>query len=178
MKENIAHFGGDPNRITIFGVSAGADAIAHHILSPISAGLFSRAILESPIARFFYQGPLYKLDVTGSHVHVGDICYLSMLVSSIFRHGYSSQRHKPHWYWWFCTNILSYQRNTLFHFQVWVKENIAHFGGDPNRITIFGVSAGADAIAHHILSPISAGLFSRAILESPTAQFYSPKPHS
>lgn len=48
----------------------------------------------------------------------------------------------------------------------WVKRNIAAFGGDPNNITIFGQSAGAGSVAAHLTSPLTAGLFQRAIVES------------
>ncbi|CAG2169660.1 unnamed protein product, partial [Oppiella nova] len=48
----------------------------------------------------------------------------------------------------------------------WTKENIHLFGGDPNQITIFGESAGSWSVSAHILSPLSRGLFKRAILES------------
>lgn len=46
----------------------------------------------------------------------------------------------------------------------WVKENIKAFGGDPNNITIMGQSAGAMSVQHHCLSPISEGLFQKAIM--------------
>jgi para-nitrobenzyl esterase len=49
----------------------------------------------------------------------------------------------------------------------WVRENIAGFGGDPNNVTIFGESAGAVSVAAHLVSPLSKGLFHRAILQSP-----------
>ncbi|KAM4614476.1 fatty acyl-CoA hydrolase precursor, medium chain-like [Discoglossus pictus] len=51
----------------------------------------------------------------------------------------------------------------------WVQENIAHFGGDPDSVTIFGESAGAVSVAAHVLSPLSKGLFHKAISESGVA---------
>ena len=39
----------------------------------------------------------------------------------------------------------------------WVKKNIDKFGGDPNKITIFGESAGAACVHYHLLSPLSRG---------------------
>ncbi|XP_054165694.1 cholinesterase-like [Oppia nitens] len=48
----------------------------------------------------------------------------------------------------------------------WVRENIHEFGGDKNNITIFGESAGSLSVSTHLLSPLSKGLFKRAIMES------------
>ncbi|KAL1431505.1 hypothetical protein MTO96_014150 [Rhipicephalus appendiculatus] len=48
----------------------------------------------------------------------------------------------------------------------WVKSNIKHFGGDPNLITVFGQSAGAISVGYLLVSPLSRGLFRRAIMES------------
>eukprot|EP00762_Andalucia_godoyi_P007241 ANDGO_08023.mRNA.1 Para-nitrobenzyl esterase len=48
----------------------------------------------------------------------------------------------------------------------WVRSNIAAFGGDPNRVTLFGESAGAIQTCLHIMSPQSSGLFHAAIMES------------
>ncbi|XP_037081220.1 LOW QUALITY PROTEIN: acetylcholinesterase-like, partial [Pollicipes pollicipes] len=51
----------------------------------------------------------------------------------------------------------------------WVQRNIARFGGDPERVTLFGNSAGAVSVSMHLLSPLSAPLFRRAVLQSGSA---------
>ncbi len=48
----------------------------------------------------------------------------------------------------------------------WVHDNIAEFGGDPAKVTIFGQSAGAENIYALLASPAAAGLFSAAAMES------------
>ncbi|OBF34869.1 carboxylesterase [Mycobacterium sp. ACS1612] len=51
----------------------------------------------------------------------------------------------------------------------WVRDNIAVFGGDPDKVTIFGESAGAHAVATLLAVPEAEGLFAQAISESPAA---------
>ena len=48
----------------------------------------------------------------------------------------------------------------------WVQRNIAAFGGDPTRVALGGQSAGAQDTAANVLSPLSKGLFNRAIVQS------------
>ncbi|XP_068140609.1 juvenile hormone esterase-like [Drosophila tropicalis] len=51
----------------------------------------------------------------------------------------------------------------------WVNEHIANFGGDPDNVTIMGLSAGSIAVSLHLASPLSKNLFHRAILMSGSA---------
>ncbi len=48
----------------------------------------------------------------------------------------------------------------------WISDNIAAFGGDPDNVTLFGESAGGDAIAHLMAADETRGLFRRAIIQS------------
>ncbi len=55
----------------------------------------------------------------------------------------------------------------------WVRANIAAFGGDPRRVTIFGQSAGGGAVAALLVMPAAAGLFRRAAAQSLPGTFFS-----
>ncbi|XP_060522228.1 esterase E4-like [Cylas formicarius] len=58
----------------------------------------------------------------------------------------------------------------------WVQQNVESFGGDPNSVTLLGYSAGAVSVVLHMVSPMSAGLFHKAVAMSgsPTSQWTIP----
>ena len=61
----------------------------------------------------------------------------------------------------------------------WVRDNISNLGGDARNVTVFGESAGASSIGYLLVAPGAAGLFDKAILESPSIVFQpAPELHN
>lgn len=54
----------------------------------------------------------------------------------------------------------------------WLRRNAKHFGGDPENVTLYGVSSGGSVVEYLMLSPMAKGLFHKAIIHSGTSQSF------
>jgi para-nitrobenzyl esterase len=58
----------------------------------------------------------------------------------------------------------------------WVRDNISAFGGDPQKVTLAGESAGAMSVCDHLVAPASSGLFRAAVIQSGPCQAQADLP--
>ena len=59
----------------------------------------------------------------------------------------------------------------------WIRDNIINFGGDANRVTVFGESTGSNMVVSLLVSPLASGLFSGVIGESGATMTYPFSPY-
>ena len=120
-----------------------------------------------PVAFWIHGGAF--MNGCGSEIEFDGEAYCRkgiILVTINYRLGFAGFLAHP----WLCDEQGGHSGNYGLLDQIaaltWVKENIAAFGGDPNRITIFGQSAGAMSVQHLISSPLTEDMISGAILQS------------
>ncbi|XP_067665661.1 carboxylesterase 5A-like [Haliotis asinina] len=70
VKDNIGQFGGDPDKVTIFGQSSGGAGVSTHMFSPLAKGLFRGVIAQSgiSISPFAFYRPPYKASDTARNL--------------------------------------------------------------------------------------------------------------
>ncbi|MGW0041644.1 carboxylesterase/lipase family protein [Rhodococcus sp. NPDC003348] len=150
----------------------GEDCLTLNVLAPAS-----RSMQPRPVMVFIHGGaysggatstPLYRGDAL---VRRGDVVYVSI--------GYRLGALGYLDFTEYSTAERTFDSNLGLRDQVaalqWVRRNIAAFGGDPDNVTVFGESSGANAVTTLMCTPSAAGLFQRAIAESPpAASAYGP----
>ncbi|XP_054168275.1 cholinesterase-like [Oppia nitens] len=110
VKQNIHNFGGNNNQITIFGESSGSWSVSLHILSPLSKGLFHRAILQSGAHLFSKKRPM---------VNKNDALRDTLKLAKHFNCGNDSKK------WLKCLRQLD--ANVLFNFRNYSTKNLFHW---------------------------------------------------
>ncbi|MFC7448221.1 carboxylesterase/lipase family protein [Rhodococcus daqingensis] len=148
------------------GVRTDEDCLTLNVLTPAA-----RSSTPRPVMVFIHGGAysggssatlLYRGDTL---VRRGDVVYVSLNYRlgalGYLDFGDYSSPGRP-----FDSNLGL--RDQLAALQ-WVHRNIAAFGGDPGKVTLFGESAGANAVTTLMCVPAAEGLFARAIAQSPPA---------
>ncbi|MFD4467267.1 carboxylesterase/lipase family protein [Rhodococcus sp. NPDC058505] len=144
----------------------GEDCLTLNVLTPATPSIEPRPVLVFIHGGAYSGGaastPLYRGDAL---VRRGDIVYVSIgyrlgALGYLDFTALSSPRRR------FDSNLGL--RDQIAALQ-WVQRNIAAFGGDPENVTVFGESSGANAVTTLMCTPAAAGLFRQAIAESPPA---------
>ncbi|KIQ15963.1 carboxylesterase/lipase family protein [Rhodococcus sp. MEB064] len=145
------------------GQASSEDCLTLNVCAPATPSATPRAVMV------FIHGGAYTLGTSAtsmysgtSLVRRGDIVYVS-LNYRLGALGYLDFRQ-------FSTPERTFDSNLGLRDQIaalqWVQRNIAAFGGDPDNVTIFGESAGGNAVTTLTSIPATTGLFHRAISQS------------
>lgn len=151
-------FTGSRDRVTI-----SEDCLTLNVLAPAARSATPRPVMV------FVHGGAYTLGTSAlaiyggkSLVRRGDVIYVSLnyRLGSLGYLDFST----------LSTPGRRFDTNLGLRDQVaalaWVQRNIGEFGGDPDRVTVFGESAGGNAVTTLMTTPAAHGLFARAIAQS------------
>lgn len=152
-RDKIISFGGDPSQFAQPQVSE--DCLYLNIWTPIQ----SKQSL--PVVVFIHGGSnrggwAYEPDYHGSRLAAQG----AVIVSVPYRLGVFGFFSHPD------LEIANFALTDLAAALGWLRAHIAEFGGDSKNITLMGESSGGNNIIHMLASPITAGLFDRAIVQS------------
>ncbi|CAH1640490.1 unnamed protein product [Spodoptera littoralis] len=138
-----------------------ADCLSLNVFTPIDASPGS----DLPVMTFIHGGGYFK--GSGNMIFYGPRYLVPkgvILVTINYRLNIQG---------FLCLRIKENPGNAAMKDQVaalrWVRRNIRKFGGDPDNVTLFGESAGAASVSFHLYSPMSKGLFHKAITQSGSA---------
>nr|WGO51717.1 putative antennal esterase CXE18 [Ectropis grisescens] len=133
----------------------------------LKINVYVPSMAERPLPVMVYiHGGAFYLGSGGTLLYAGDflVQHEVILVTFNYRLGVLG---------FTCLNIKEAPGNAGLKDQIaalrWVKKNIAAFGGDPDNITLFGQSAGGASTSLLLASPLTEGLFNKAIVQSGSA---------
>jgi para-nitrobenzyl esterase len=154
------------------GQEMSEDCLTLNVLRPVGGG-------ENLPVMVFVHGGAYAVGSSAEHprngealVRDGRIVYVSInyrlsALGYIDLSGYSTPEHPIE------SNLGLRDQIAALE---WVRDNVAAFGGDPSNVTLFGESAGGNAVTTLMATPAASGLFARAIAQSsPTNAIYGPE---
>ncbi|XP_050352928.1 esterase FE4-like [Nymphalis io] len=134
------------------------DCLIMNIYTPVDATAYSKY----PVMAFIHGGGFYEGSSTG-FLYGPEYLVTKGVILVVMNYRLNIQGLA-------CLKIKEAPGNGAMKDQLaalkWIQRNIEAFGGDPDSVTISGESAGAASVSFHILSPMSKGLFHRAIIQS------------
>jgi len=143
--------------------SLSEDCLYVNVWSPAKAASKRLPVMVWIYGGGFVNGGTSPAVYDGSHFAENGVVFVS-LNYRIGRFGFfahpaltKENPNEPHGNYGYMDQIAALQ---------WVKRNIAAFGGDPGDVTVFGESAGGGSVLMLLTSPLSHGLFQKAIVES------------
>ncbi|XP_039759292.1 cholinesterase 1-like [Pararge aegeria] len=148
-----------PQRFSEEGMVLGQeDCLVLNIYTPAESTPSSKY----PVMVFIHGGAFFEGSAT-TFLYSGGYLVRKKVIFVTFNYRFNIQGH-------LCLGIKEAAGNAGMKDQVaalkWIQRNIKAFGGDPDNVTLFGVSSGAASVSYHMLSPMSEGLFHKVIIES------------
>lgn len=143
---------------------ANEDCLFVNVWRPIAASKEPRAVMAWIHGGSFTQGTIFSEYYDGRFISsLGDVIVVTINYRlDAFGFLYTGTEDAP--------------GNVGLHDQIlalkWIQENIASFGGDPKKVTVLGESAGSFSTGALVLSPLTKGLFRRAIMQSGAPNSY------
>ena len=146
--------GADTTRLEEMSVSMSEDCLQLNVFSPDT-----NTTSKKPVMVFIHGGALTA--GSGQGPYKGIVHQDMVLVTMNYRLGFLGWLAHPE------LGETNFGLLDQIKALKWVQHNIEAFGGDPDRVTIFGESAGGTSVLALMVSPLSKGLFHGAIAESP-----------
>ncbi|EFA11201.1 pyrethroid hydrolase Ces2a isoform X1 [Tribolium castaneum] len=141
------------------GINDQEDCLYLNVWSPENAGLYA----PLPVVVFFEGRNFYQS--SEFPINGQDLATEGLVVVTL--------NYRLNVFGFFCLGSAEARGNLglldQYFALVWIRQNINQFGGDPEKITLYGHQSGAVSVTFHMVSPRTAGFFQRVIISSGSA---------